>query len=39
MTELSKVRATGPLAVHLEGFCAALLRVGYTPGSAQDHGY
>ena len=39
MTELSKVRATGPLAVHVEGFCAALLRVGYTPGSAQDHGY
>jgi integrase len=39
MTELSKVRATGPLAVHVEGFCAALVRLGYMPRSARDHGY
>jgi len=39
MTELSKVRATGPLAVHVEGFCAALVEVGYTPRTAHDHGY
>lgn len=38
MTELSKVRATGPLAVHVEGFCAALVRLGYTPRTARDHG-
>ena len=39
MTELFKVRATGPLASHVEGFCAALVRMGYTPRTARDHGY
>ena len=39
MTELSKVRATGPLASQVEGFCAALVGVGYTPRTARDHGY
>jgi integrase/recombinase XerD len=39
VTELFKVRATGPLASHVEGFCAALVRMGYTPRTARDHGY
>ena len=39
MTELLKVRASGPLASHVEGFCAALIRMGYTPRTARDHGY
>ena len=39
MTELFKVRASGPLASHVEGFCAALVRMGYTPRTARDHGY
>jgi hypothetical protein len=39
MTELFKVRATGPLASHVEGFCATLVRLGYAPRTARDHGY
>ena len=39
MAELCKIRATGPLASHVEGFCAALVRMGYTPRTARDHGY
>ena len=39
MMELFKIGATGPLAVHVEGFCAALVRSGYTPRTARDHGY
>jgi integrase/recombinase XerD len=39
VTELLKVRASGPLASHVEGFCAALIRMGYTPRTARDHGY
>jgi site-specific recombinase XerD len=39
MTELFKIRATGPLASHVEGFCAALVRMGYTRRTARDHGY
>ena len=39
MTELFKVRATGPLASHVEGFCAALVGLGYAPGTARGHGY
>ena len=31
--------ATGPLAVHVEGFRAALAGMGYTPRTARDHGY
>jgi site-specific recombinase XerD len=36
---LFKVRATGPLASHVEGFCAALVGLGYAPGTARGHGY
>lgn len=36
---MCKIQATGPLASHLEGFCAALVRMGYTPRTARDHGY
>jgi len=39
MTELLKVRASGPLASHVEGFCAELVRLGYTPRTARGHGY
>jgi integrase/recombinase XerD len=39
VTELFKVRATGPLASHVEGFCAALVGLGYAPGTARGHGY
>lgn len=39
MAEMSEVRATGPLAVHVEGFCSALVGMGYTPRTARDHGY
>ncbi len=39
MTELFRVRATGPLASHVEGFCATLVRLGYAPRTARDHGY
>jgi integrase/recombinase XerD len=39
MAELSRVRATGPLASHVEGFCAELVRLGYSPRTARDHGY
>lgn len=33
------VRVTGPLASHMQGYCAALVGVGYTPQTARDHGY
>jgi hypothetical protein len=39
MTGLFKVAATGPLAAHVEGFCAALVQLGYVPRTARDHGY
>jgi hypothetical protein len=39
VTELFKVRASGPLALHVEGFCAALVQMGYTSRTARDHGY
>jgi hypothetical protein len=39
MTGLFKVSATGPLAAHVEGFCAALVYLGYAPRTARDHGY
>jgi integrase/recombinase XerD len=38
MAEVFKVPATGPLAVHVEGFCAALVQLGYAPRTARDHG-
>jgi integrase/recombinase XerD len=38
MGELGGVRVTGPLASHVEGFCAALVRVGYAPSTAREHG-
>jgi hypothetical protein len=39
VAELCKIRAAGPLASHVEGFCAALIRMGYTPRTARDHGH
>jgi integrase/recombinase XerD len=39
MAELFKIRANGPLASHVDGFCAALVGLGYTPRTARDHGY
>ena len=39
MTELFNVRAIGPLASHVEGFCAALVGLGYAPRTARDHCY
>jgi hypothetical protein len=39
MTELSRARAAGPLAVHVEGFRAVLVPLGYSPWTARDHGY
>ena len=39
MKELFTVAVTGPLAGHVERFCAALVGVGYTPGTARAHGY
>jgi integrase len=39
MIKLLPVRVTGPLAWQVEGFCAALVGVGYTPRTARDHGY
>lgn len=39
MTGLFKVAASGPLAAHVEGFCAALVQLGYAPRTARDHGY
>lgn len=38
MSELFKIRATGPLASHVEGFCAALVGLGFT-GTARGHCY
>ncbi len=38
MTE-RKARVAGPLAVHVEGFRAALAGLGYSPRTARDHGY
>ena len=37
--EFSKVPETGPLVSHVDGFCAALVGMGYTPRTGRDHGY
>src|ERR1019366_1650391 len=39
MTESSWTWAAGPLAWHVEGFSAELVRLGYSPRTARDHGY
>jgi integrase/recombinase XerD len=39
MTESSWTWAPGPLGWHVEGFSAELVRLGYSPRTARDHGY
>jgi integrase/recombinase XerD len=39
MSGISTIRLVGPLALQAEGFCAALVREGYSPRTARDHVY
>jgi len=39
MSGLPKAEAAGPLAVHVDGFRAELVGLGYSPRAARDHGY
>ena len=39
MSGLPKAEAAGPLAVHVDGFRAELVGLGYSPRTARDHGY